>query len=75
MMDGNDTIPRWGTQEARTSAVVRCASGHIAARETFEDVGGCPYCTYTPQARVAALKAKEATEKRMRQAKTSGTGR
>ena len=47
--------PLYGTEEARTATVVRCALGHEALRETFETVGGCPYCLKTPEERIAFL--------------------
>ena len=60
--------PLWGSTEARTAEVVRCTEGHIAARQTFEDVGGCPYCLHTPGERQAALNAREALLRRQREA-------
>jgi hypothetical protein len=52
-------IPIYGTKEARTAVIVRCArdASHLAARETFANVGGCPYCLRTPDERIAALEA------------------
>ncbi|MEV6948201.1 DUF6192 family protein [Streptomyces sp. NPDC051172] len=52
-----DDVPLFWSQEGRTAEVVRCHLGHLAARETFEMVGGCPYCSHTPGERIAALQA------------------
>lgn len=64
----NAEYPVWGSPEARTADVIRCwaEEPHIASRETFEDVGGCPYCLHTPEERQAALKARDALTRRMR---------
>ena len=59
-------IPLYWSVDGCTADVVRCREGHVAFRETFEDVGGCPYCSYTPRERVA-LKAKKATLRRIRE--------
>ena len=50
--------PLFWSEEGRTAEVVSCHEGHIAFRETFEEVGGCPYCSRTVEERVAALHAK-----------------
>ncbi|MFE3854545.1 hypothetical protein ACFXPN_25835 [Streptomyces griseorubiginosus] len=52
-----DDVPLFWSQEGHTAEIVRCHQGHLAARETFETVGGCPYCNHTPGERVAALQA------------------
>jgi hypothetical protein len=36
-------------------------NSHLASREAFEDVGGCPYCLRTQGERIAAVAAKKAT--------------
>lgn len=59
--------PKWGTPEAKTADIIACRNGHIAARETFEDVDGCPYCVHTPGERQAALSAMEAYKARQRE--------
>lgn len=64
-------FPLYGTQEAAAAQVVRCHRDHIALRTTFEDVGGCPYCVYTPGERMAAARAIEATTRRLQ---GGGTG-
>ncbi|MET7485093.1 DUF6192 family protein [Streptomyces sp. NPDC005538] len=59
-MPGNeptDGIPLFWSEEGRTAVVVKCHQGHLAARETFEVVGGCPYCNHTLGERIAALQA------------------
>ena len=58
--------PRYGTREAHVAEVVSCHAGHLAARTTFEDVGGCPYCTLTQGERNAAVAAIQATKRRNR---------
>ncbi|MET9360098.1 DUF6192 family protein [Streptomyces sp. NPDC006632] len=55
--DGPADVPLFWSQEGRTAEIVRCHLGHLAARETFEAVGGCPYCNHTPGERVAAVRA------------------
>jgi hypothetical protein len=62
-----DATPRWGTPESRTADVVCCEAGHLAARTTFEDVNGCPYCLRTPGERQAALQARETLLRRQRE--------
>lgn len=59
-----DSIPLFGSVEGRRAEIVRCSFGHLGARETFEELGGCPYCMYTPGERVAALRAKQAAGRR-----------
>lgn len=54
---GPDDVPLFWSQEGRTAEIVRCHLNHLAARETFEAVGGCPYCNHTPGERVAAVRA------------------
>ncbi len=54
---GPDDVPLFWSQEGRMAEIVRCHLNHLAARETFEAVGGCPYCTHTPGERVAAVRA------------------
>lgn len=39
--------------------IMRCSAGHLAARETVEDAGGCPYCLQTQGERNAATQARE----------------
>jgi hypothetical protein len=58
-MHNSPDIPIYGTKEARTAVIVRCAGDatHLAAPETFANVGGCPYCLRTPEERIAALEA------------------
>ncbi|MFH8292594.1 hypothetical protein [Streptomyces sp. NPDC018059] len=59
-MSGEETAadtPLFWSEAGRTAVVVRCHLGHLAARETFEVVGGCPYCNHTPGERIAALQA------------------
>ncbi|GGX93594.1 hypothetical protein GCM10010324_44480 [Streptomyces hiroshimensis] len=57
MTSDADSIPLFWSTEGRTAEVVQCHFGHLGFRETFETVGGCPYCTYTPGERQAALRA------------------
>lgn len=57
MASAPDSIPLFWSEEGRTAEVVRCHFGHLGFRETFERVGGCPYCTYTPGERQAAPRA------------------
>lgn len=59
-------IPLFWTPEGRVALVVRCHQAHIADRETFEDVGGCPYCRYTPGERQAALQARDSLLRRQK---------
>lgn len=61
-----DDIPLFWSEEGHSAEVVRCHYGHLAFRETFEKVGGCPYCTYTPDERVAALRAVAAERRQQR---------
>ncbi|MBT2401124.1 DUF6192 family protein [Streptomyces sp. ISL-100] len=51
-------IPLYRSEPGLTAVVVKCHLGHLAARETFEAVGGCPYCNHTPGERIAALRTK-----------------
>jgi hypothetical protein len=55
----NADIPLYWSDEGKTAEVVRCHHDHVAFRETFEEVGGCPYCLHTPRERIAALGAQE----------------
>lgn len=73
----NQNIPVWGSLEARAADVVRCdfKPEHIALRTTFEDVGGCPYCMYTPGERQAALQARETLMRRLRNNQIADTVR
>lgn len=65
-MASDDSIPLFWSVEGRRAEIVRCHLGHLGARETFEELGGCPYCMYTPGERVAALRAKQAAGRRQR---------
>ncbi|MGA4540886.1 hypothetical protein ACPA54_12905 [Uniformispora flossi] len=56
MPDNTNEIPLYWSDEALEAEIVRCHLGHLAARTTFETVGGCPYCSYTPGERLAALR-------------------
>ncbi|WP_129767445.1 DUF6192 family protein [Streptomyces sp. L-9-10] len=56
MPEPGNNIPLFWSQEGRTAEIVKCHFGHLAARKTFESVGGCPYCNHTPGERVAALR-------------------
>ncbi|MEV8023031.1 DUF6192 family protein [Streptomyces sp. NPDC086554] len=69
--DGPDDVPLFWSQEGRTAEIVRCHLGHLAARETFEAVGGCPYCTHTPGERVAAVRALDWATRKHRVKETS----
>ncbi len=59
-----NTAPLYWSEEGRRSEVVRCYRDHIAARTTFEDVGGCPYCSLTQGERNGAVAAIRATKRR-----------
>ncbi len=67
-MSGQQDIPTFGSDEGKTASVVRCSvdASHIGLRETFEEVGGCPYCLHTPDERVAALQKKSSIGRRAR---------
>lgn len=67
--DQQRSAPLWDTLEARTAEIVSCGQGHMAARTTFEDVDGCPYCIHTPGERQAALRAVDAFEAHRAQAR------
>lgn len=58
-------IPVYGTKEAQTAVIVRCPhdASHLAERETFAKVGGCPYCLHTPEERIAGLEAKRRAQR------------
>lgn len=60
-MENVTDIPLYWSEDGRRTEVVRCHQEHIALRKTFEEVGGCPYCSFAPSERVAALRAKEAS--------------
>lgn len=64
-------IPLYKSVEGRAAEIVRCAldDSHIASREAFENVGGCPYCLRTQDQRISALRAKEAERRASRDAR------
>lgn len=64
MTNGADSIPLFWSEQGRTAEIVRCHLGHLGFRETFETVGGCPYCMHTSGERIAALRAKQAAKQR-----------
>jgi hypothetical protein len=67
MGEKSTETPVHGSEEGRAAVVVRCYADptHTAFRETFERVGGCPYCLHTPEERITALQAKRAAEPRL----------
>ncbi|KJS58289.1 hypothetical protein VM95_34275 [Streptomyces rubellomurinus] len=66
MTSGPEEAPLFWSVEGRKVEVVRCHLGHLALRETFENVGGCPYCMHTPGERLAAVRALKAAERKSR---------